>query len=252
MQPSLKKQLQLSLENPVSNANYVPVTLENLLGDDMSFKFNLGAIQESKPNTNQDKELLPEGFYAAKMIECELKVSKAGHPFFSMTYEIVEDGWANCPFIGRRCWSTLMLDHPNETVVSIAHKAIADILVACGVPADAEIEDIENDFPMVCLDKPLYIHVGHRKNKEKNTLQAEPNAYFGRLDNAGKHRYGKDYEAVPNTTTTLTANPELALAGQQARDKALAKLSAPTSQHPVLDYKQGKGSYVQNFEDVPF
>jgi hypothetical protein len=225
----------------------------------MAFKLSLSTVEESKLNTNQDMSLLPRGFYAARMIECELRESKAGHPFFSMAFEVEADGWPTCPFIGRRVWSTLMLDHPNQTVVSIAHKTMADILVACGVPADQEIEDLERDFPTLTLDRPIYIHVNLRLNKQKGEYQAEPNGYFGRLEHEGKHRYGPGYQPVPDKTNSITANPELAGMAQHARDNLLKKLeSLQVSQggysaNPVLESKVGKQrSDTYGFEDVPF
>lgn len=223
----------------------------------MAFQLNLKAIEQSQVNIATDRDLLPEGTYAARVSKCEVKTSNAGHPFFSFEFNIeAQSQYTACPFQGRRVWNTLMISHPTDIVMQIAHKTMADILVACGVDIDAQIEDLERDFPLAVIDKPIYIRIYHKMDKLKQELRADIGAYFGRGEHEGKHRYDSSIPA-PIETETLTSNEFLCKKATIARDAKLVKQDAAKapnySNHPVNDMQKAKTQVAfSSFEDVPF
>lgn len=220
----------------------------------MAFTLNLSSIQPSQINTNFDSELLPEGTYAASIKECAVKISAAGHPYFSFKYQIEHEDWSQCPFKGRYLWETLMVSHPSETVMEISQKIMADILVACGADSSTEINDLETEFPLYVLEKPVYIFVQHKWDKQKLEYRPQIAGYFGRIEFEGRHRYAAE-TVVPTPLTCINGNPELCEKATVERDRKVAKgltaakkaVSTPTPQSSYQKIPEG-----HNFQDVPF
>jgi hypothetical protein len=228
----------------------------------MSFTLNLRTIEQSKINVSQDRDLLPEGSYAAKISGCEHKVSQAGHPFFAFEFTIEPQvEYPDCPFVGRRLWNNLMISHPNEQVTAISQRTLADILIACGLSNDTQIDDLEMDFPLLTIDKSLYIRVYHKMDKVKHELRPEIAAYFGRGEFEGIHRYMEPIKG-PLATEAITGSPQVCQKATALRDTKLAKAQAPltpTSQHPMSDIQRERTlaaltshTSPASFEDVPF
>ena len=90
-------------------------------------------------NTNDVPEdegfaVVPEGVYAAQIIQTEMKDNKAGTgQYLELRVQLLED-----PYAGRLIFERLNLDHPNTAAVAIANRTLRDICNACGV---TEIED---------------------------------------------------------------------------------------------------------------
>lgn len=232
------------------------------------FELDLGSIETTTLNTGMDKELLPEGIYAAHIKDCKVETSKAGHPYFSFVFGIdFENGWSQCPFKGRQLWETLMISHPNETVVRIAQKAMADILVACGADNSTKIHDLETEFPLHVMDKPVYIVVQHRYIKDRLEFRPQIVGYFGRGEFEGKHRYDTTV-TIPTPDTCVNGNGELCDKAKADRDRTLARaellakkaVNTPSASYTPtaspqgqkgLNLGRGMGAHVE-FEDVPF
>ena len=226
----------------------------------MAFVLNLKAIGKTQINTAQDRGLLPEGTFAAKINKCEVTTSNAGYPYFNFEFAIeAQAQYAACPFAGRRLWNTLMISHPRETVMEIAHKTMADILVACGSHIDTKMGDLERNFPLAVIDKPIYIRVYHKMDKLKQELRPDIDAYFGRGEYEGIHRYD-DTVIAPVSTETLTSNEALCKKAIIARDAKLVKQDAAAkakatgySHNPLTDMQKAKTEVAfSRFEDVPF
>lgn len=219
------------------------------------FKLNLKQVEQTK--ITLDRELLPEGTYAARITQCECHVSKAGHPFFSFEFTIdALSGFLDCPFAGRKIWNNLMIAHPNETVVLISQKTMADILVASGVEEDADITDLERDFPLLVIDKPFYITTYHKMDKVKKEWRTEISAYFGRGEHEGKHRY-IGVVKVPTLEDTISGSEAVCTKAKALRDAKIAKdthKTSPYSEHPMADIQKAKTQvalYPED-EDVPY
>ena len=216
----------------------------------MGFSLNLGQIQQSELKANYDKELLPEGIYAAHIKDCKVEISKNGQPYFAFTFRIdFENGWSQNPFNGRQCWETLMIDHPSQTVMDISQKTMADILVACGADTSLEIHDLETEFPLHVVEKQIYVMLNHKWDKMKLEYRPHITAYWGRGEFEGRHRYD---QSVPPPTPDLcvNGNQELCQKAIEERDKKVAKaelmakkaVNTPSGGYPTGGYT---GGYTQ-------
>jgi len=220
----------------------------------MAFTLNLSSVAQSEINSNFDSGLLPEGTYAAHIKECLVKVSAAGHPYFSFQYKIDHEGWAQCPFKGRSVWETLMISHPTEVVMEISQKTMADILVACGANETTEINDLETEFPLYVVEKPLYIFVQHKWDKQKLEYRPQIVGYFGRSEFEGRHRYAPE-TVVPTPHTCINGNSELCEKAIEERNRKVLRssglatktVSTPTPKSSYQNLPEG-----HNFQDVPF
>lgn len=81
-------------------------------------------------------EVIPEGTYAAQIIQSDMKETKAKTGMFlELRIQILDE-----PYTGRLVFERLNLVNPNETAVKIAERTLADICEACGID---EVEDSE-------------------------------------------------------------------------------------------------------------
>lgn len=92
-----------------------------------------------KPGTadRSQFEPLPAGKYLAEIISSEYKAnaSKTGR-YLTLTFKIVSEEGA-----GRRVFHLLNLDNPNETAVAIARRELDDIMLACGLDEEDDVDD---------------------------------------------------------------------------------------------------------------
>lgn len=233
----------------------------------MGFSLDLKAVEQSKVSGAQDRDLLPEGLYAVRVSGCEPKASNAGHPFFAFEFTVDQmPQYPDNPFVGRKVWNNLMISHPNPAVTEISQKVMADILIACGVGEDSQIDDLENDFPMLVMDKPLWVRIYHKVDKIKDELRPEIASYVGRGEFEGSHRYDKSFP-TPSASgdDSVSANPSVCKKTCMARDDKLMKQMVRKklqeqgshggySTSPMSDVQRAKSHAAlnQNFEDVPF
>lgn len=91
--------------------------------------------------------LMPNGDYLAIISESEMKPNKklTGH-YLQLTIEILDEN-----FKGRRIWSRLNLDNPNQTAVDIAERDLADIQLAVGVQNVSDSSELHDKPFMVTL-----------------------------------------------------------------------------------------------------
>lgn len=80
---------------------------------------------------------LPPGRYLATIVASDLRRTKAGTGHYLELEFEVADGEHR----GRRLWSRLNVDHPNETAVRIAKEDLASICRAVGI---ARLSDTES------------------------------------------------------------------------------------------------------------
>lgn len=224
----------------------------------MGLSFNMRTVEQSEVQGTQDRDLLPEGTYAVTVNKCELKTSQAGHPYFGFEFKVASDNaYPDCPFVNRKIWNNLVLTHDNPVVVQISQKTLADILVACGVPADSELEDLELEFPLLVLDKSIYLRIYHKMDKVKKELRVEIGGYFGRGEYEGRHRYGETVKA-PTIEDCINGSIPLCEKATVLRDKKIAVQATTMNTNPTHVGYTSKGaipavtSSMSSFEDVPF
>lgn len=81
------------------------------------------------PNEVEDFNGIPAGFHNVRIVESDIKPTKAGTgKILTLTMQ-VEDGENK----GRRHWERLNIINPNATAQNIAHRRLKDIMSACKV-----------------------------------------------------------------------------------------------------------------------
>ena len=114
---------------------------------------------------------IPAGQYVAMIVASEEKISKNGHKFLSLEFEVV-DG----PCKGRKLWTNLNLNHPNEKTVLFARAELASICRAVGVPRPADSVQLHN--------LPMLINVKCANSKDSGELQNRIKSYASRAATA--------------------------------------------------------------------
>ena len=114
---------------------------------------------------------IPAGQYVAMIVASEEKISKNGHKFLSLELEVI-DG----PCKGRKLWTNLNLNHPNEKTVLFARAELASICNAVGVPRPADSAQLHN--------LPMLITVKCTHNKDSGELQNRIKSYVSRTASA--------------------------------------------------------------------
>lgn len=107
----------------------------------MSFDILQGGFNAAsfEPKT-VERDLIPDGWYQAMIIDSETKATKAGTGhYLQLTLEIT-DG----PHTGRYVWDRLNLNNPNQTAVAIAQETLAQICHAISVLEPKETEELHH------------------------------------------------------------------------------------------------------------
>lgn len=101
----------------------------------VSLNFNANDVD---PSVGSDP--LPAGNYLAIIVESEMKPTKNGNGhFLELCFEVV-DG----PHKGRKLWSRLNLDNPNQQAVQIARSELSSICRAVGVMTPNDSCELHN------------------------------------------------------------------------------------------------------------
>lgn len=115
-----------------------------------------------------DFEPLPVGDYNAMIIETDVRPNKKGTgQYLLVVSHILDEEYA-----GRRVYDYINIDHPNDKVVAIAERTLAELCNAVGV---LEFEDTQelHDIPMVVR---LKVEAGNEQfgpsNKVKKYMAA--------------------------------------------------------------------------------
>lgn len=89
----------------------------------MQLNFDATEVAPSQPY-----DPLPPGKYAAMVIESEIKpTSKGDGRYLELVWEVTDGD-----FKGRRLWSRLNLENPNQTAMEIAYRELSAICHAVG------------------------------------------------------------------------------------------------------------------------
>ncbi len=122
--------------------------------------------EEVAPSTGFDA--IPAGKYQAVITESEMKPTKSGTgQYLELAFEVI-DG----EFKGRKLWSRLNLENPNEQAVQIARGDLSAICRAVNVLRPRDSAELHN--------LPLIISVRCRKNPESDEIVNEIKGYESR------------------------------------------------------------------------
>ncbi len=125
--------------------------------------------EEVNPSVGFDA--IPAGKYQAVITESEMKPTKSGTGrYLELSVEII-DG----EFKGRKLWSRLNLENPNEQAVAIANADLSAICHAVNVLRPRDSVELH--------DRPLIISVRCRKNPDSDELVNDIKGYEARGGN---------------------------------------------------------------------
>jgi|TARA_R110002020_G_scaffold340097_2_gene555099 hypothetical protein len=118
-------------------------------------KLNFDADQVLKELPEEDRgfEPLPSAWYEAQISASNIKPTKAGTgEYLELTFDIIGD-----QYTGRKVWTRLNLENPNETTVRIAKQDLAKI---CKAVKLSHVED-----SMELHGKPMQIKVQYKEGE---------------------------------------------------------------------------------------
>jgi len=120
------------------------------------------------------REVLPKGDYLAIITSALKKQTKAGNGhYLAVEFQILTEG----QYKGRKLWTNLNLDNPNQTAVNIARAELSSICRATGVMTLADEWDLS---PM--QTRPLTLTVG----VNEQGFNGEPENTIRNYDVAGQ------------------------------------------------------------------
>ena len=108
---------------------------------------------------------LPPGKYLATVVSSDLRRTKAGTGhYLELEFEVSEGEHR-----GRRLWSRLNVDHPNETAVRIAKEELASVCRAVGIARLSDTEALHG--------KPLLLSVRASTRRDSGEATTEIRGY---------------------------------------------------------------------------
>lgn len=108
---------------------------------------DIGAFDANDVEPQQDFTPIPPGKYAAMIIESDLKPTKAGTGhFLELVWQIIDGDHE-----GRKVWSRLNLDNPNEKAVEIAKRELSSVCHALDKLKIADSSELH--------DKPCFLNI---------------------------------------------------------------------------------------------
>jgi len=129
---------------------------------------NLQGFKANEVEPMGEFSAIPAGKYLAVITGSEMKPTKAktGN-FLELTFEVI-DG----EFKGRKLWSRLNLENPNDTAVKIARSELSSICRAVGVPEPKDSAELHN-LPLVIGVKQKAGDDGEIRNEVKSYLKKD-------------------------------------------------------------------------------
>ena len=129
----------------------------------MKIELNLNESSALEDSTDDQPErtLVPDGDYVAEIIESQEKISGKGNSYLSLKLSICEG-----PHEGRWVWDNLNINHPTESVKSLARYILGNIVKAAGLVGIDDTSELHY--------KPLSIELGHEEEGEyaaKNVIK---------------------------------------------------------------------------------
>lgn len=94
-------------------------------------KLNIN-VKEIPQAESREYSLLEPGWYGAQITSSEMKDTKSGNgSYLSLEFTILDGAMDGC--VGRKVWTNLNLDNPNDKAVEIAYADLSAIGHAVGV-----------------------------------------------------------------------------------------------------------------------
>lgn len=115
--------------------------------------FDADKVLKELPEEDRGFEPLPSAWYEAQISASSIKSTKAGTgEYLELTFDIIGDNYT-----GRKVWTRLNLENPNETTVRIAKQDLAKI---CKAVKLSHVED-----SMELHGKPMQIKVQYKEGE---------------------------------------------------------------------------------------
>ena len=134
-------------------------------------------------------EPLPDGNYKAVISASEEKETKAGNgKYLAMTFDIIEGDHK-----GRKVWTNLNIDNPNQDAVRIAYEQLSAICHAVGVLKPKDSTQL-HDLPLLIYVKTTVkdgnsqTNIKGYKSAQATTTAKAPTAATGRSDPPWKRK----------------------------------------------------------------
>lgn len=194
--------------------------------------FNFNAAEHK---ALQSFDVLPKGWYQAKLIESEAAATNGGGQMLKFTAEILAPAWA----AGRKVFLRFNVVNSSEDAVRIGKEHLAAISLACGVPQWGNTEQLH--------EKPFHLKLKVNKGK--------PNPQTGELYDDSNDSNGYDpisvNRALAKQETSQPAaggapsTPFAVAAPTAAVQQPQAPVSAPTASFPGAPVQQPVQQPVQ-------
>jgi len=99
------------------------------------------------PAPLRSRDPVPPGRYLAEVVSSEMRPNRSGRGSHLELEFAISDGEHE----GRRLWTRLNLDHPNDTAVRIARQDLASICRAVGIDRLSDTEELHGKPLVVVL-----------------------------------------------------------------------------------------------------
>jgi hypothetical protein len=142
------------------------------------------------PSNARSLDPLPPGRYLAEIVASEMRSNRSGRGSHLELEFAIADGEHD----GRRLWTRLNVDHPNDTAVRIAKQDLASICRAVGIDRLTDTEELHGKTLVVVL------RATRRNDTGEQTTEIRGYAPPGR--------------SAPGSSTTTPA-PQSATAGKE-------------------------------------
>ncbi len=124
------------------------------------------------PSTLRSHDPVPPGRYLAEIVSTEMRPNRSGRgSHLEIEFSIAEGEHA-----GRRLWTRLNLDHPNDTAVRIAKQDLASICRAVGLDRLSETEELHGRTLVVVLREGRRSDTGEATTEIRGYIQAPGSA----------------------------------------------------------------------------
>lgn len=187
---------------------------ENVMSTNPFDAFGPGGFDRNSEEPARGYEPLPPGKYPVQILKTEVKPTKAGNGSYLWLEMEIFDG----PMKGRKVFSNLNLDNPNEQAVKIARKELSAILYA--------VELVTITHPDQLVNRWMYVSV--RVKNDQNDV----NGYYHPQDPV-IIKYLTEQASKPAPTSQAAYAPPAAPAAAYAAPPAAAPVaSAPAAYQP--------------------
>lgn len=126
---------------------------------------NLNGFDATQVDPATTFEPVPAGKYVARIVDSEMKPTKAGNGhYLELTFEVCDGQYK-----GRRLWARLNLDNPNPTAVDIARAELSAICRAVGIMQPKDSVELHG--------LPMAVTVACKKREDNGDITNEIKGY---------------------------------------------------------------------------